>query len=518
MEVVTIKILYTVLVSMGAMLIGMLLGYIIRRIIAEKKIRSAEIMADNIVIDARKKAESTKKEMLIEAKDEIHVLRLDLEKETRERRNEIQTHERRNVQKEESLDKKISNLERKEKDVAKSLRDVESLKNEYSIKIGRQNEELERIAALSKEDAKRELLENLDKTLTREKVTRIREMESEIKEESGKKAKEIIAYAIQKCATEYVAESTVSVVALPNDEMKGRIIGREGRNIRAFETATGVDLIIDDTPEAVILSSFDPVRREVARISLDRLIADGRIHPTRIEEAVKRATQEVEDAMKEDGENAVFEVGIHNVHPEIVKLLGRLRFRTSYGQNVLKHSIEVAKIAGHLAGELGLDQRIAKRAGLLHDIGKAVDYDMEGTHIELGMNILKRYKENKKVIHAMSTHHGDFEPETIEAILVTVADAISASRPGARRETLDNYVKRLETLEEISNSYEGVEKSFAIQAGREIRIMVSPEKVNDEQMIILSREISQRIESEMEYPGQIKVHIIRESRAINYAK
>ncbi len=365
---------------------------------------------------------------------------------------------------------------------------------------------------------KKQLLEDVEKEVRHDAVVMIKDIESRAKEDANKKAKEIIAYAIQKCAADYVAESTVSVVTLPNDEMKGRIIGREGRNIRALETLTGVDLIIDDTPEAVILSSFDPVRREIARLALEKLIVDGRIHPTRIEEMVEKSKKELDQHIKEVGENATFDCGIHNLHPELVKLIGRLQYRTSYGQNVLKHSLEVSYLAGLMAAELGTDVRVAKRAGLLHDIGKAVDYEMEGTHIEIGMNLLKKYRESKEVIHAMSTHHGDYEPETIEAVLVTAADAVSAARPGARRETLDTYIKRLETLEEIANSYEGIDNSFAIQAGREVRVMVLPDKIDDDRMVLLAREISKRIEDELDYPGQIKVNVIRESRAVDYAK
>ncbi len=489
-----------------------------RKAIAEKKIKSAEDQADFIILEAKKQAETTKKEMLIEAKEEVHRMRIELEKETRERRNELQKVERRNLQKEESLDHKLVQFETREKTITNKEKELERIESKVNSLHEKQLQELERIALLTVEDARNQLLFDVEKNLTHEKAVMIKNMESEAKLKVDKKSKEILAYAIQKCAADYVAESTVSVVALPNEEMKGRIIGREGRNIRAIETMTGVDLIIDDTPEAVILSSFDPVRREIAKGALEKLIVDGRIHPARIEEMVEKSKREMEEQLKEEGENATFDLGIHNIHPELIKLIGRLKYRTSYGQNVLKHSLEVAYLAGTMAAELELDVRIAKRAGLLHDIGKAVDHEIEGTHVEIGMNLLKKYKESKLVIHAMSTHHGDYEPETIEAILVTAADAISAARPGARRETLDNYVKRLEALENITNSYESVEKSYAIQAGREVRIMVVPEKINDDEMVVLARDISKRIENELDYPGQVKVHIIRETRAIEYAK
>jgi len=469
-------------------------------------------------LEAKKQAETTKKEMLIEAKEEIHQMRIDLEKETRERRAELQKVERRNMQKEENLDRKIQSMEAREKNYTLKEAAIEEKEERIGLLHDQQLIELEKIASMTMDEARDKLLFDIDRNLTHEKAVKIKEMEYEAKLEVDKRSKEILAYAIQKCAADYVAESTVSVVPLPNEEMKGRIIGREGRNIRALETITGVDLIIDDTPEAVILSSFDPVRREIARMALEKLIVDGRIHPARIEEMVEKAKKEMDNNLREEGENATFDLGIHNVHPELIKLLGRLKYRTSYGQNVLKHAIEVAQLSGLMAQELGADVKIAKRAGLFHDIGKAVDHEMEGTHIEIGMNLLKKYKESGAVIHAMSTHHGDYEPQTIEAILVTAADAISAARPGARRETLDNYIKRLQTLEEISNSYDGVESSFAIQAGREIRIMVIPDKITDDEMVLLARDISKRIENELDYPGQIKVHMVRETRAIEFAK
>lgn len=493
-------------------------GYIIRKRTAEKLIVSAEIHAQEIVAEAVKLAETTKKEKVVEAKDEVHQLRAELDRETKERRSEIQRLERRNLQKEETLDKKSESLEKKEENLDRKDRDLDRMKQEIEAVVHKQLTELERISGLNQEEARTLLLEDIEKEVKHDAVVLIKETESKAKEEANRKAREIISYAIQKCAADHVAESTVSVVDLPNDEMKGRIIGREGRNIRALETLTGVDLIIDDTPEAVILSSFDPIRREVARLALEKLIADGRIHPARIEEMVEKAKRDVENKIKEEGENATFELGIHNLHPELIKLIGRLRYRTSYGQNVLKHSMEVAHLSGIIASELGGDVKVAKRAGLLHDIGKAVDHEIEGTHVEIGMNLLKKYRESNAVIHAMSTHHGDYEPKSIEAVLVTAADAISAARPGARRETLDSYIKRLETLEAIANSYDGVEKSFAIQAGREVRIMVVPEVVSDDEMILLARSITKRIENELDYPGQIKVHMLRETRVTEYAK
>lgn len=499
-------------------LISVPLGYLLRKRTAEKEIISAEFKAKEIVAEATKEAESVKKEKLLEAKEEVLQLKKEIDRETKERRNEIQKLERRNLQKEETLEKKTHTLESKEEKLNQKLRQVEAKQEEIQEVLNKHLSELERISELTVEEAKSQLLSDVEKEIQHETVLLIKDIEGRAKEEANKKAKEVLAYAVQKCAAEYVAENTVSLVSLPNDDMKGRIIGREGRNIRALETLTGVDIIIDDTPEAVVLSSFDPIRREIARITLEKLIIDGRIHPARIEEMVEKAKKEVDQIIKTEGENAIFEVGLHNVHGELVRLLGRLKYRTSYGQNVLKHSIEVAHLAGLLAAEVGADVKIAKRAGLFHDIGKAVDQDQEGTHIELGMQILRKYKESKAVIHAMSTHHGDYEPETIEAVLVTAADALSAARPGARRETLDTYIKRLEALESIANSCEGVEKSFAIQAGREVRVVVSPEKINDDQMFLLARDISKTIERDLDYPGNIKVHVIRESRVIDYAK
>ena len=497
---------------------GIIVGYFVRKNISETKIGQSEKLADEIMDKAKKEAETLQKEKLLEAKEEIHKWRNEAEKENKERRIEVQKFERRIIQKEEVLDKKLQGLENKETVLNDKLRKIEK-KEEHieAIKV-QQLEKLESISGITSDQAKEIILTNAEREVRREMSIMIKEIESQAKEEADKKSREIIGYAIQKCAADHVAETTVTVVNLPNDEMKGRIIGREGRNIRTLETLTGIDLIIDDTPEAVILSGFDPIRREVARIALEKLIADGRIHPARIEEMVEKARKEVDNIIKEFGEQATFETGVHGLHPELVRLLGRLNYRTSYGQNVLRHSIEVAHIAGIMAAEIGADVKLAKRAGLLHDIGKAVDHEMEGTHVEIGMDLLRRYKESKDVIHAMSTHHGDYEPQTIEAVLVTAADAISAARPGARRETLEAYIKRLEKLEEIANSYEGVDKSFAIQAGREIRIMVKPENVSDEDIHLLARDMTKRIEDELEYPGQIKVSIIRETRAIEYAK
>ena len=445
-------------------------------------------------------------------------MRSEAERDARERRSEIQRSERRLIQKEESLDRKIENIEKKEESITRTEQSIVNKKKDLENVIAKQTEELERISGYTVDEAKSILLANTEKDVRHEASIMIKEIESKAKEEADKKAKYIITGAIQRCAADHVAESTVSVVPLPSDEMKGRIIGREGRNIRAIETLTGVDLIIDDTPEAVILSGFDPIRREIARIALEKLIVDGRIQPTRIEEMVNKARKEVETMIREEGEAATLEVGVHGIHPELVKLLGKMKFRTSYGQNALKHSIEVAHLSGLLAAEMGLDVRIAKRAGLLHDIGKAVDHEMEGTHIQLGVDLCRKYKESAVVINAVEAHHGDVEPENLIACIVQAADAISAARPGARRETLETYTNRLKQLEDITNSFEGVDKSFAIQAGREIRVMVIPEKVTDADMVLMARDISKQIEAELEYPGQIKVNVVRESRAIDYAK
>jgi len=499
-------------------LFGIGIGILIRKNISEKKIGNAEMESKRIVEESIKEAETKKKEILIEAKDEAHKLRNELERETRERRAELQKTEKRLFKKEETLDSKSLNIEKKEESLQRKIKEVELKQLRLTAIHDKQNEELERISGLTTEEAKEILISNIKKEAEQEAALVVKEIEKEAKENAERKAREIITYAVQKCSADHVAETTVSVVDLPNDEMKGRIIGREGRNIRALETLTGIDLIIDDTPEAVVISGFDPIRREVAKLALEKLISDGRIHPARIEEMVEKSKKEIDQQIKDDGEQAAFEAGIHGLHPELIKLLGRLRFRTSYGQNVLKHSVEVAHLAGIMAAELGADVKIAKRAGLLHDIGKAVDHEIEGSHVAIGEDLARKYKENKAILHAIAAHHGDVEPQTIEAVLVQAADAISASRPGARRETLESYIKRLEKLEEISNSFEGVEKSFAIQAGREIRIMVKPELVNDNSIILIAKDIVKKIEDELEYPGQIKVNVIREVRAIEYAK
>ncbi len=493
-------------------------GFFLRKKIAESKIQSAEQEAKKILSDAKNEAENLKKEEIIKSKEEILQLRNDLDKEIKERRGEIQLQEKRLIQKEENLEKRTSVFEAREKDLERKFTENEKKRQELEEMYGREVEELQRISGLTQEQAKRQLLLDLEKELTQEKATLIRDFEQQAKEEAGKQAREVIGLAIQKCAADHTSETTVSVVALPNDEMKGRIIGREGRNIKTLETLTGIDLIIDDTPEAVIISGFDPLRREVARLALEKLIDDGRIHPAKIEEVVEKAKEEVQETIKSEGERACLETGVNNLHPDLVKLIGKLKYRTSYGQNVLNHSIEVSNLARLMADELGVNSKVAKRAGLLHDIGKALDHDMEGTHVEIGVEILKKYKENDIVINAVEAHHGDVEPVSIEAILVQAADAISASRPGARRETLEAYIKRLEKLEEIANSFEGVETSYAIQAGREVRIIVKPEKVSDADMVVMAREVAKRVESEMEYPGQIKVNVIRETRAIDYAK
>lgn len=468
--------------------------------------------------DAEREAESKKKEAILEAKEEVHRLRNDLERESRDRRNEVQRLERRLIQREELLDKKGDALEKKEDGLSRKQQEIDDLQASVEELYGKQREELQRLSGLTSEEAKQILLEEVNKEIKHEAAIMIKEVEAKAKEEADKRAREIITYSIQRCAADHVAETTVHVVTLPNDEMKGRIIGREGRNIRTLETLTGVDLIIDDTPEAVILSGFDPIRREVARIALEKLIIDGRIHPARIEEMVEKAKKEVENDIKEEGEQATFETGVHGLHLELIKLLGRLKYRTSYGQNVLKHSIEVAYLAGLMASELGIDPTMATRAGLLHDIGKAVDHEVEGPHAIIGSEVAKKYRESSIVVNAIGAHHGDLEFQSLEAVLVQAADAISAARPGARRETLEAYIKRLEKLEEIANTCEGVDKSYAIQAGRELRIMIKPEEVDDAGSIEMARNIAKKIESELEYPGQIKVNVIRETRAIEYAK
>lgn len=499
-------------------IVGFLLGQMHRKRVAEAEIGSATQEATRIVNNALAEAETKKKEAIIEAKDEIHKQRNELERELRERRSEVQRQERRIIQKEETLDRKIENLEKKDETLNKKLKDAQTRLDEVESIKRSQFEMLEWISGFTQEQAKEYLLKNLEDDLTHEKAVKIMEFEQKTKDEADTLAREIVATAIQRCAADHAAEATVSVVSLPNDEMKGRIIGREGRNIRALETITGVDLIIDDTPEAITLSSFDPVRREIARVSLEKLITDGRIHPARIEETVDKARREVEATIKQAGERAVVDAGVNGVHPELVKLLGKLKYRTSYGQNVLNHSLEVSYIAGLMASEIGADIKIARRAGLLHDIGKALDHEFDGSHVELGVEYAKRFRENEAVVHAIQAHHGDVEPKTIVACLVQAADAISAARPGARRENVQNYIKRLEKLEEIANSFEGVDRSFAIQAGREVRIMVKPEVITDDKMTLIAREIVKKIESELEYPGQIKVNIIRENRAVDYAK
>lgn len=513
------QILIIVIVSaLATGVLGFILGGINRKRVAENAIGSATKEAKRIVNDAISQAETKKKEAILEAKDDIHKQRAEVERELRERRAELQRQERRLVQKEESLDKKTDNLEKKEETLEAKIKKSEDRIIEIDSIKRSQFEMLERISGYTKEQAKDYLLKTLEDDLTHEKALKIIEFEQRTKDESDDMAREVISTAIQRCAADHSAEATVSVVNLPNDEMKGRIIGREGRNIRTLETITGVDLIIDDTPEAITISSFDPVRREIARVTLEKLILDGRIHPARIEELFEKSKKEVEQTVKQTGERAVLDAGVGNVNPEIVKLLGKLKYRTSYGQNVLNHSLEVSYIAGLMAAEIGADIKLAKRAGLLHDIGKALDHEIDGSHVELGVEYAKRYKESEAVIHAIHAHHGDVEAKTVVACLVQASDAISAARPGARRENVQNYIKRLEKLEEIATSFEGVERSFAIQAGREVRIMVKPEIVSDDMMILIARDIVKKIEEELEYPGQIKVHIIRENRATDYAK
>jgi len=501
-----------------SVLVGAALGYLARKTLAEAKIESAELAAKRIVEEAEKEAEAAKREILLEAKEEAHRLRNEIEQEERTRRAELQRTERRLLQKEESLDRKLEALERKEESITRKERELEAAKEELARLHAEQRAELQRISGLSSEEAKALLLKDIENEIRHEAAVMIRDIEAQAKEEADRRAREIVAAAIQRCAADHVAETSVSVVSLPNDEMKGRIIGREGRNIRALETLTGIDLIIDDTPEAVILSGFDPVRREIAKVALEKLISDGRIHPARIEEMVEKAQKEVEAIIKEEGESAAIEAGVHGLHPELIRLLGRLKFRSSFGQNVLKHSLEVAHLAAGMAAELGANIAVAKRAGLLHDIGKAVDHEVEGPHVQIGVDLARKYRESPEVIHAIATHHGDEEPKTIEAVLVQAADAISAARPGARRETLEAYIKRLTKLEEVADSFDGVEKAYAIQAGREIRIMVKPEKIDDLAAVRLARDSVKQLEEELEYPGQIKVTVIRETRVVDYAK
>ena len=493
-------------------------GVLYRKKVAEKQIGSAEEEARRIINEAIKGGESKKREMLLEAKEEIHKSRSEYEQEVKERRAEVSKQERRLQQKEEALDKKINLHEKKEDELAKKIAAIDKKQEEVDSLKRSQMEVLEKISGLTQDEAKAYILKGVEDDVRHETAMKIKEIETQMKEEADQTAREIIATAIQRCAADHAAETTVSVVPLPNDEMKGRIIGREGRNIRTLETITGVDLIIDDTPEAITVSSFDPVRREVARLALEKLIADGRIHPTRIEDMVEKARREVDHTIKVEGERATFETGVHNLHPELIKLLGRQKYRTSYGQNVLNHSIEVAHIAGLMASELGVDVTLAKRAGLLHDLGKSVDHEMEGSHVQLGVELARKYKENPVVINAIEAHHGDVEPQTVIACLVQAADAISAARPGARRENVENYIRRLEKLEELTNSFPGVEKAYAIQAGREVRVMVKPEEVTEDNMILLAHDLAKKIESELEYPGQIKVNVIRETKAVEYAK
>lgn len=514
-----------VIISILLGLVGVVVGYLLRKSIAEAKIAGAKNAAEQIVEDAKREAEALKKEALLEAKDENHKLRTDIESELRERRNELQKQENRLLQKEEnldrkdeSLDKREATLEKKEDSLNQRQQHIEAMESKVDEMVQKQKSELERISSLTRDEAKSIIIKKVENELSHDLGMMIKESENRAKEEADKKAKNILSLAIQRCAAEHVAETTVSVVNLPNDEMKGRIIGREGRNIRTLETLTGIDLIIDDTPEAVILSGFDPIRRETARIALEKLVQDGRIHPARIEEMVDKARREVDEHIREIGEQTTFEVDVHGLHPDLIKILGRMKFRTSYGQNVLKHSIEVAHLSGLLAAELGEDERLARRAGLLHDIGKAVDHEVEGSHVEIGVELATKYKEHPVVINSIASHHGDTEPTSIISVLVAAADALSAARPGARSETLENYIRRLEKLEEISESYDGVDKSFAIQAGREVRIMVKPEQINDLEAHRLARDIRKRIEGELDYPGHIKVTVIRETRAVEYAK
>ena len=512
------EILIIVATFLVSFAIGIVSGVAFRKKIAESKIESAENEAKRVLENANIEAENKRKEEIFKAKEEILKARNELDQEIKERRGEIGLQEKRMIQKEENLERRGATFEKREKELESKHQEIEAQKSLLEETMNKQMTELQRISGLSREEAKKQLLSELEKQITDEKAALIKELDAKAKEDAIKNAREIVSSAIQKCAADHTSETTVSVVALPNDDMKGRIIGREGRNIKALETLTGIDLIIDDTPEAVILSGFDPLRREVAKIALEKLIDDGRIHPAKIEEMVEKAKEEVESYIKSEGERAMLETGVNGLNQDLVRLIGKLKYRTSYGQNVLNHSIEVSNLARIMAEEIGADAKVARRAGLLHDIGKALDHDMEGTHVQIGVDVLKKYKESEAVIHAVQAHHNDVEPKTIEAILVQAADAISASRPGARRETLETYIKRLESLEAIADSFEGVEKSFAIQAGREIRLIVKPEKVSDSQMVIMARDVAKQIEDQMEYPGQIKVNVVRETRAIEYAK
>ena len=513
-----LDIILIVLAAVVGLAVGIGLGIGIRKRFAEREIGSAEQEATRLINEAIRSGESRKKEMLLEAKDEIHRSRTEYEKEVKERRAELSKQERRLQQKEETLDKKSETFEKKEEELARRMAEVAALKEETESVKKAHLATLEQISGLSQEQAKQHLLKTVEEDMRHDTAMKIKEIEQQLKDEADEKAREILSIAIQRCAADHAAEATVSVVPLPNDEMKGRIIGREGRNIRTLETITGVDLIIDDTPEAITVSSFDPVRREVARLALEKLIGDGRIHPTRIEDMVEKARKEVDRTIREEGERACYETGVHNLNPELVKILGRQKYRTSYGQNVLNHSIEVAHIAGLMASELGVDVALAKRAGLLHDLGKSIDHEVEGSHVQLGADLARKYKENPVIVNAIEAHHGDVEPKTVIAVLVQAADAVSAARPGARRENVENYIRRLQKLEELTGSYPGVDKAFAIQAGREVRIMVKPEVVAEDNMIILARDIAKKIEAELEYPGQIKVNVIRETKAVEYAK
>ena len=513
-----LQIILIVLGAIALLAVAFVAGILFRKHVGEREIGSAETEATRIINEALRSAESRKKEMLLEVKDEIHKSRTEYEREVKERRSELSKQERRLQQKEESLDKKTDAFERKEEELARRLNEVAQTKAEAEEVKKQHLVTLEKLSGLTQEQAKQYLLDSVEAEVRHETAMKIKDIEQQLKDEADEKAREILSIAIQRCAADHAAEATVSVVPLPTDEMKGRIIGREGRNIRTLETITGVDLIIDDTPEAITVSSFDPVRREVARLALEKLIADGRIHPTRIEDMVEKAKKDVDRTIREEGERACYETGVHGLNPELIKILGRQKYRTSYGQNVLNHSIEVSHIAGLMASELGVDVALAKRAGLLHDLGKSIDHEVEGSHVQLGADLARKYKENPVIVNAIEAHHGDVEPKTVIAVLIQAADAVSAARPGARRENVENYIRRLQKLEELTGTYPGVEKAFAIQAGREVRIMVKPEEVTEDNMILLARDIAKKIEAELEYPGQIKINVIRETKAVEYAK